>query len=133
MYDRHKYFQTLIFWGKFGFQRKHSTVHTFLLLTDTIQRSIDQSNYSCGIFIDLGKAFDTVNHSILLAKLDDANLFLSDCNLHALELKLNEELVNIHTWLCADKLSLSIEKTGFVLFHAPQKKVNQNIILKIFN
>lgn len=80
MYDRHKYFQTLIFWGKFGFQRKHSTVHTFLLLTDTIQRSIDQSNYSCGIFIDLGKAFDTVNHSILLAKLDDANLFLSDCN-----------------------------------------------------
>lgn len=65
---------------------------------------------------------------------DDVNIFLSDCNLHTLELKLIEELVKyIRTWLFADKLSVSIEKTNFVLFRAPQKKLKHNIILKMFN
>ena len=39
-------------------------------MTEKIRNTIDNGNYSCGIFIELIKAFDTVNHSILLRKLD---------------------------------------------------------------
>ena len=46
------------------------TIHALLLLTDKIQRSIDNGTHSCGIFLDLCKVFDTVDHKILLTKLE---------------------------------------------------------------
>ena len=36
--------------NQFGFRSKHSTTHALLLLTDRIQRSIDNGTYSCGIY-----------------------------------------------------------------------------------
>ena len=55
---------------QFGFRGNHSTNHALFSITEMIRKSLDSSNFACGIFIDLQKAFDTVDHEILLKKLD---------------------------------------------------------------
>ena len=47
----------------------HSAIHALIDITEKIRNALDNKNYACGIFIDLEKAFDTVNHTILLDKL----------------------------------------------------------------
>ena len=42
----------------------------FLALLDHVISTIEKGEYTVGIFLDFSKAFDTVNHKILLEKLD---------------------------------------------------------------
>ena len=62
--------QNLIYLNQFGFRLKHSTIHALINMTEIIRQSIDKNKFVAGIFIDLQKAFDTVDHEILLQKLD---------------------------------------------------------------
>ena len=57
--------------------------------------------------------------------------FFSHKKLQELEIIVNEELKHVNTWLCANKLSLNIDKSNFILFHPPQKKVKASINLYI--
>lgn len=69
---------------------------------------------------------DFSNRSVILdfhLFADDANLFYKHKNLKVLESTVNNELVNIHAWLSANKLSLNIDKSNFVIFHPPQRKL----------
>ena len=54
---------------QFGFRNKHSTNHALIQITEKIRKAVDDNNFACGVFVDLQKAFDTVNHQILLDKL----------------------------------------------------------------
>ena len=55
---------------QFGFRKSHSTMHTLINIVERIRESLDKGEYACGVFVDLQKAFDTVDHKILLHKLD---------------------------------------------------------------
>ena len=54
---------------QFGFRQNYSTSYALIHLTETIKEALDQGRYGYGIFVDLQKAFDTVDHNILLGKL----------------------------------------------------------------
>ena len=171
---------------QFGFQTSHSTEHAILLLVNQLCQSFDESKFTLGIFIDLSKAFDTVDHKILTKKLelygikdcnlrrfesylsnrkqfitygdkqtnietitcgvpqgsilgpllflifvndlqakyldpimfaDDTNLFCSHKNIKTLFQIVNSELKLVTEWFLANKLSLDVKKTKYVLFH----------------
>ena len=55
---------------QFGFRQKHSAQHAVITLIDKIHTSLDNGDIAITILLDLKKAFDTVNHRILLQKLN---------------------------------------------------------------
>ena len=172
---------------QFGFRQKHSTTHALLSFIDKVAHAIDDFSHTIGVFLDFSKAFDTIDHDILLYKLshygirgqalawfrdyladrkqyvsindhdsplksiscgvpqgsllgpllfilyindlqnssrilsficfaDDTNLFLSHSNPNTLINLMNNELQLVQSWIHANKLSLNIEKTNFMLF-----------------
>ena len=185
----------LLYQYQFGFREGHSTYMPLILLLDKITQALDNGNYVVGIFLDFRKAFDTVDHKILLEKLysygirgmahdwfssylqnrqqfvkfnntcsdyqtvkcgipqgsilgpllfllyindlprvskilmsflfaDDTNLFITGNDIQEIVRIINEELVNIVDWLRANKLSLNIDKTNFILFRPKSRPVS---------
>ena len=59
----------LLYDSQYGFRKYHSTEFAALEFTDKIITNLDQSKLPIAIFLDLSKAFDTIDHSILIHKL----------------------------------------------------------------
>ena len=71
MYDRLTQFldkYNILYHTKFGFRQYHSTHHALITLVDKITKSLDSGDIVIGVFFLFKKAFDTVDHTILLKK-----------------------------------------------------------------
>ena len=193
----------LLYKYQFGFQKGKSTYMALILLIDRITEALDKGDCVVGIYLDFSKAFDTVNHEILLQKLsmygiqdtalewfrdyltnrsqyvtynfkksakenitcgvpqgsilgpllfliyindlamvsdaflsvlfaDDTNLFISGHDIETLCNRINEDLEKIQEWLCANKLSLNVMKTHYMVFTSRNKSVS-DIDIRINN
>ena len=73
MYNRlydHLRINEILYQKQFGFQARNSTEHAALVLSDKILSAFEKSEFLLSLFIDLSKAFDTVDHDILMKKLE---------------------------------------------------------------
>ena len=205
MYNRIEEFlndSEIIYKLQFGFRKKYSTNHALLSIVEKIRANLDNKTFSCGVFVDLEKAFDTVNHMILLQKLehygirdiannwmrsyltnrsqcvstngvksknlkvscgvpqgsilgpllfiiyindmhkalnkctvhhfaDDTNLLFSDKSPNVIKKTMNKELALLFDWLCANRLSLNVGKTEFIIFRPPKMKLENRVVLTL--
>ena len=72
MYDRLTQFldkYNILHHNQYGFRQYHSTHHALITLVDKITKSLDSGDIVIGVFLDLKKAFDTVDHTILFKKI----------------------------------------------------------------
>jgi hypothetical protein len=67
----HEYFteHNLYYTGQYGFRKEHSTELALLELVDRITTDMDKNEIPLNIYLDLSKAFDTLDHTILIKKL----------------------------------------------------------------
>ena len=56
----------MLYKKQFGFQNNFSTTHAVITLIENIEKAIDNKMFVFGVFVDLQKAFNTVDHDILL-------------------------------------------------------------------
>ena len=54
---------------QYGFRKNHSTALALIDIVDKITFALNENEYALGIFLDITKAFDSINHNILLTKL----------------------------------------------------------------
>ena len=145
--------------NQFGFRKSHSTSTSMLDATNNWLLNIDKGLINGVLFLDLRKAFDTcgvpqgsnlgpllfliyvndlpncLQHSKPSMFADDTNVSIPADSLEELEVHLNSDLDNIHQWLVANKLTLNVSKTEYMIIGSRSKlsKITENPMIRIGN
>ena len=108
---------------QFSFRQKHSTSHLISLSTANIATSFENKMNTLGIFLDLSKAFDTINHEILLNKLYHYeiretvyNWFKSYLIERSQQVDYNSHVFNIKTTFSSVPQSLILGPLLFIMY-----------------
>ena len=64
----------ILFKSQYGFRRMHCTSHAIMDFLKTTEHSLENDNFALGIFLDLSKAFDTLDHEVLINKLEHCGI-----------------------------------------------------------
>ena len=94
----------ILFDNQYGFRKSHSTALAPLHLYGTLANAIDNKEYTMGVFIDLSKAFDTINHEILLAKMQHYGIRGTPLKWFESYLSGREQFVNFNGYCSSYKL-----------------------------
>ena len=58
----------ILYDNQFGFRKNHSTTHAIITLVERVSKALDTGKIVVGVYLDLKKAFDTIDHQILFKK-----------------------------------------------------------------
>ena len=86
-----------------GFRKLHGTQHSMVTMLEKWKKALDKKQYICNLFMDLSKAFDTINHNLLLAKLHAYGFSINALNVMCSYLKNRKQRVQINNNFSATK------------------------------
>ena len=99
----------ILYQYQFGFRKHHSTSHAIITLVERVTKALDTGKYIVGIFFDLKKAFDTVDHSILLQKLEKYGI-----------------MGNMHKWF-KSYMSFRVQFVEYNNCHSDNKQITHGV------
>ena len=121
---------------QFGFQKNLSTEHNLIHITNYIGKALNNGEFCIGIFFDLKKAFDVVQHNILLAKLEKFGIKDSALSWFRSYLANRKQVIDINNTLSEEKnITCSVLQgsiLGPILFLCFINDFPLSTVLKIF-
>ena len=106
-----------------GFRKLHGTQHSMVTMLENWKKALDKKEYICVLFMDLSKAFDTINHDLLLAKLHAYGFSINALNLMCSYLKNRKQRVQINS---------NFSTTKSVIAGVPQCSIDGPLLFNLF-
>ena len=97
-----------------GFRKSHGTQHSLMIMLEKWKNVLDKGEYVCVLFMDLSKAFNTINHDLLLAELRAYEFSNNALNLMCSYLKNRKERTQINNNFSSEKDIIAGVPQGFI-------------------